>query len=235
MAKGSPLVTGDVNNVCLLGADCKLEWSRTDEGLVIKPPEKQPCESAYAFKITGLKANRAADVSNLPYVPKALPAAPAKGKAAPAKGKAAPAKVQVTPGKPVSQAADGTITLGADAAETHGSRIKVEAKSGKPNLGFWDDAADWAAWKANVTQAGTYEVSITAAAQKGESQFVIEVGLQQLAGKAPKTDSWTAYQTTVLGKVEIKQPGEITIAVRPKDAGGWKAINLTEVTLKKAQ
>jgi len=161
MAKGSPLVTGDVNNVCLLGADCKLEWSRTDEGLVIKPPAKQPCESAYAFKITGLKANPAADVSNLPYVPKALPAAPAKGKAASAKAK-------VTPGKPVSQAADGTLKLGADAAETHGSRIKVEAKSGKPNLGFWDDAADWAAWKANVTQAGTYEVSITAAAQKGE-------------------------------------------------------------------
>jgi len=220
MAKGSPLVKGDVNNICLLGADCKLEWSRTAAGLVIKVPETKPCESAYAFKITGLVANPAADVSNLPYVPKPLPPAPAKAK--------------VTAGKPVSQAADGTLTLGADAAETHGSRIKVEAKSGKPNLGFWDDAEDWAAWKADVKQAGTYEVSVTAAAAKGESQFVVEVGPQQLAGKAPQTDSWSKYQTTTIGKVEIKSPGEITIKVRPKDAATWKAINLTEVTLKKA-
>ncbi|MCX5683089.1 MAG: alpha-L-fucosidase, partial [Planctomycetota bacterium] len=91
MAKGSPLVKGDVNNVCLLGGDCKLEWSRTDEGLVIKPPEKKPCEGAVAFKITGLVANREADTSNLPYVPKAIPSAPTKAK--------------VTPGKPVTQAA----------------------------------------------------------------------------------------------------------------------------------
>jgi alpha-L-fucosidase len=236
MAKGSPLVKGDVNNVVLLGHEGKLEWSRTDSGLVINVPEKKPCESAYAFKITGLAANADADTSNLPYVPKPLPPAPAKGKAAAGKGKAAPGKAQVTPGKTVSQAADGTLKLGADAAETHGSRLKVEAKGegGRPNLGFWDDAADWAAWKADVKEAGTFEVSITAAAGKGDAQFVLEVGPQQLAGKAPKTDSWTAYQTTVLGKVEIKQPGEVTIAVRPKDPASWKAINLTEVILKKA-
>jgi alpha-L-fucosidase len=78
MAKNSPLVKGDVNNVALLGHEGKLEWSRTDAGLVIKAPEKKPCQCAYAFKITGLTANRAADTSNLPYVPKALPPARAK-------------------------------------------------------------------------------------------------------------------------------------------------------------
>ena len=46
--------------------------------------------------------------------------------------------------------------MGAETAETHGSRIKVEAKGGQPNLGFWDNPQDWAAWKAKVTQAGTY-------------------------------------------------------------------------------
>jgi hypothetical protein len=46
---------------------------------------------SYAFKITGLVANRAADTSNLPYVPKALPLAPDKEK--------------VAAGKPVAQAA----------------------------------------------------------------------------------------------------------------------------------
>ena len=37
---------------------------------------------------------------------------------------------------------------GADAAETHGSRIKLEAEYGQPNLGYWDSAQDWASWKA---------------------------------------------------------------------------------------
>jgi len=78
MAGNSPLVTGDVDNVALLGHDGKLQWSRTEEGLVIKMPDEKPCEHAFAFKITGLKTNASADTGNLPYVPKPLPPAPAK-------------------------------------------------------------------------------------------------------------------------------------------------------------
>jgi alpha-L-fucosidase len=227
MAKNSPLVRGEVNNVALLGYDGKLQWSRTDEGLVINVPAQKPCEHAFAFKITGLATNASADTSNLPYVPKPLPAAPAK-----AKGKA---KAKVTPGKPVAQAADGAITLGADAAETHGSRIQLEARGGQPNLGYWDDAADWASWKVNVTQAGSYEATATVATAKGESQFVLEVGSQKLDCRIPNTGEWSKYQTVPLGKVDVKQPGEIVVNLRPKDAASWKAINLAAVTLKPAK
>jgi hypothetical protein len=149
MGKASTLVEGDVADVRLLGHDGKLQWSRTDEGLVIKMPEKKPCDFAFAFKITGLTTNASADVSNLPYVPRpAAGKAPTKGK--PTKGKAAAGKAaaQAAPGRLVEPAADGSLTLGADAAETHGSRIKAEQRGGQPNLGFWDNAQDWASWKA---------------------------------------------------------------------------------------
>ncbi|MGA2617313.1 MAG: alpha-L-fucosidase [Thermoguttaceae bacterium] len=56
LAKGSPLVTGEVTEVRLLGHDAKLDSSRTEEGLTITVPEKKPCDYAVAFKITGLKA-----------------------------------------------------------------------------------------------------------------------------------------------------------------------------------
>jgi alpha-L-fucosidase len=55
LAKSSPLVQGQISDVRLLGCDDKLDWSQTEEGLVVKLPEKKPCEHAFAFKITGLK------------------------------------------------------------------------------------------------------------------------------------------------------------------------------------
>ena len=39
----------------------------------------------------------------------------------------------------------------------------------------------------------------------------------------------------ILGKVEIKEPGEIVVKARPKDAATWKAINLASITLKSAK
>jgi alpha-L-fucosidase len=52
LARSLPLVQGEISEVRLLGHEGRLEWSRTDEGLVVKLPEKKPCEHAFAFKIT---------------------------------------------------------------------------------------------------------------------------------------------------------------------------------------
>ena len=55
LAKGSPLVTGDVSSVRLLGCERELEFSRTKDGLVVKMPQTPPCQHAFALKIIGLK------------------------------------------------------------------------------------------------------------------------------------------------------------------------------------
>ncbi len=46
------LFIGKINNVTLLGAEDKINWKRTEEGLVIDLPEKLPNDKALAFKIT---------------------------------------------------------------------------------------------------------------------------------------------------------------------------------------
>ena len=217
MGKGSPLVQGDVSDVRLLGHEGKCEWSRADDGLTIKVPASKPCEYVVAFKVTGLKtvSPPPADASKLPWVPKPAPRPP---------------KITGKP-KTVSQAADGSLELTADLAQTSG-RARLESRGGRPNIGFWDDPKDWAAWTVKFAKAGTYEVSILVAAGKGESQFVVEVGKEAVTGKAPKTDSWETYQTVSVGKVEVKEPGEVTVKVRANDASTWKAINLASVILK---
>jgi alpha-L-fucosidase len=54
LAKGSPLVTGDASSISLLGSAETLQWSRTDQGIVIRLPAALPCKSALCFKISGL-------------------------------------------------------------------------------------------------------------------------------------------------------------------------------------
>jgi alpha-L-fucosidase len=45
--------TGVVQTVSLLGSKARLDWSQTEDGLVVKLPAAKPCEFAYTLKITG--------------------------------------------------------------------------------------------------------------------------------------------------------------------------------------
>jgi alpha-L-fucosidase len=55
LGAASPHVSGEVTRVTLLGHAGKLEWSRKENGLVIKLPSQKPCDHAYAVKIEGLR------------------------------------------------------------------------------------------------------------------------------------------------------------------------------------
>jgi hypothetical protein len=65
---------------------------------------------------------------------------------------------------------------------------------------------------------------------KEGTEFVVEVAGQQIIGKVPLTGGYDKFQTIPLGKVVIKQPGEATVKVLPRDAKNWKAINLAWIT-----
>ena len=45
--------TGAVRTVSLLGSKAKLNWSQTEEGLVVKLPAVKPCDFAYTFEDRG--------------------------------------------------------------------------------------------------------------------------------------------------------------------------------------
>lgn len=52
LAKGQPS-SGAIRTVSLLGSNAKLEWSQSDDGLIVTLPAVRPCDFAYTLKIGG--------------------------------------------------------------------------------------------------------------------------------------------------------------------------------------
>ena len=126
----------------------------------------------------------------------------------------------------VTPDARGRLIFNADEATLHGTKLQLEEQGGKPNIGYWDDAGEWASWNAHVDKPGAYLISATIASANGDAEFVVGAGRETLAASVPKTAGWNKFATTDIGTVQIRQAGDFTVTVRAKDAASWKAINL---------
>lgn len=135
---------------------------------------------------------------------------------------------------PVSPDAKGNFRLGAEDAELHGDQIQTENQGGQPNIGFWDKGTEWVSWNVRFPEAGTYQVSVSAASLSGASEFVVEVAGQQVSGKAEKSAGWDQFHERTLGQLKVPQ-GDQVLSLRPKDPGNWRAMNLRSVTLRKSE
>jgi len=123
------------------------------------------------------------------------------------------------------------LIFGADDATLHGEQIKLEEQGGKPHIGYWDKADEWASWNAHIDKPGKYLVSATIASATGDGEFILEAAGDRLSAKVPKTAGWDKFATTDIGTVELKSVGDFAVAVRAKDAASWKAINLNSIRL----
>jgi alpha-L-fucosidase len=123
----------------------------------------------------------------------------------------------------------GKYVLAPDTADLHGS-LREEAQGGRPNIGFWDNPQDWASWKVDFKQPGKFRVMASSAAL-ADSSFTVEAAGQKLPAQVPATGAWDKFERFDVGTLEIKQPGEQPVTVRPSDAQTWKAINLRSIVL----
>ena len=130
--------------------------------------------------------------------------------------------------KPVKPAADGTITLAPADAELHG-RLRVEARTGAPNIGFWDDAQDWLGWQVNFPAAGRYKVIAQTASPNPAVPLVLEMGATRLSGSAPRTASHDEYAGLDLGVMQVDKPGPRSVALRAGDRTAWRPVNLRRI------
>jgi hypothetical protein len=112
-------------------------------------------------------------------------------------------------------------------------RIKVENQGGQPNIGFWDDAQEWAEWRVKFSKAGEYEVRVAAATVHNGASVAIEFQGQKLIANVPVTGDWAKFQEISAGKIDVKQPGEYVLKAAPVDKSSWKAINLRRIRLEK--
>ena len=137
--------------------------------------------------------------------------------------------------EPLRPDAKGNLNLDAISTDLHGQQIKLEEKGPHSNIGFWDNAQDWASWKIELPQPGTYRVGARCATVHAGSELTVEIAGQEFRLKPPQSATWDEYKYLDLGKVEIKQAGELIVKARPRDAKTWKAINLQSINLRPAK
>lgn len=126
--------------------------------------------------------------------------------------------------------AKGELVLPADAADLHGS-LNTEERGGTSNIGFWDQAGDWASWTLQIPRPGKYAVSATTATIHHGARLSLEVGDSAVMATLPNTGDWASFRDTQFGVLEIKEAGQHTLTARPTDSQTWKAINLRKITL----
>ncbi|MES2463370.1 MAG: alpha-L-fucosidase [Armatimonadota bacterium] len=129
----------------------------------------------------------------------------------------------------IKQDGEGQLLLLANEAVLHGSSLSTESKGGKDNLGYWTDADDWAEWAVTASRPGRYRVTAEIAAPKATA-VTLRIGDQTVRGAAPATGSYDTFQKVELGSIDIKNPGNVAIELRPV-AENWQPLNLRSIQL----
>jgi alpha-L-fucosidase len=197
-----PGVTGRIEDVTLLGHDGALKWTHDTDGLTIQLPEHQPCNFAVAFKITGTDLRGFKPDEAIPPAPSAV----------------------------VGPDASGRYILAPDTAVLHGS-LREESRGGRPNLGFWDNPQDWAAWKVDIKTPGSFRVTADCATVHAGVSVALEAAGQKLTVQVPQTGAWDEFERIAVGTLEIQPAGEQAVSIRPSNAETWKAVNLRRLVL----
>jgi alpha-L-fucosidase len=129
----------------------------------------------------------------------------------------------------LTQSADGTLTLAASEAITHGETIKYEGGENRDCIGFWVNPEEWVEWQFKVTRPGKVKVTAEIAAQ-GSGYFTLSLGAQRLEGQAPNTGDYARFQGLELGALELPGPGKVSLSVRARKEG-WQPLNLRKLRL----
>ncbi|MCX8156051.1 MAG: alpha-L-fucosidase [Verrucomicrobiae bacterium] len=134
---------------------------------------------------------------------------------------------------PLTQAADGTLTLKADDAEIVGRTARLETKAGGvPNIGFWTNPQDRVEWTAKITRPGAFAVELHyACAPNNGGQFALTAGNQKLEATVAPTQDWTDFVTTRIGRLTLETAGPVTFTLQPLKKQGQALMNLRAVKL----
>jgi len=204
---------GKASRVSLLGREGDLEATQDEDGLHVTFPETLPSQNAVAIKIEGLKI-----AGIKPQIDEQILGA----------------LWQTEAHRPLTKFSDAKAMLLAENAALHGARINTETKdNGKHNIGFWDNPDDFASWKVEFPEAGTYRVFGRFASPK-EASFQLQVGDATLQAQSPATSGFDRFKTVMIGSIRVKEPGVHDVNITPIPEK-WSAINCSFIEFRKRQ
>jgi alpha-L-fucosidase len=128
----------------------------------------------------------------------------------------------------LAQSADGSVTLPASEATTHGE-LKYESGEHRDNLGFWTNPVDWAAWDFKVTKPGKVEV-VAEVASLGTASVEVRLGKQRARAPVPATGDYGRFQPVKLGTLDLTVGKNVSLSLHAvKD--GWQPVNVKRLKL----
>lgn len=132
----------------------------------------------------------------------------------------------------VSPSTSGVLNLDATLADLKGEGLQIEAKDGKPNIGYWFRADESATWIVKVPAPGAYTVTASIATINDGAHFVIESSGHTVSGVAPNTGAWDRFENVNVGELMFDKAGEYKVSIHPESAASWQAINLRGIRLQ---
>jgi len=196
---------GKISDVTLLGANGKLDWQQTAEGLAVTLPKEKPCDFAYSLKVSGNDLKPTPENIPVVYQTFANPKTPSE------------------------------LLLPVSEAYMHGGNFKYSPKGGSEKLDQerlrWGHSAEYVFWNIQFDKPGTYQVTMTYSSQDADSEYSLEIGDQKITGKTAATGSWATCRTDTIGTVKIAQAGNCTLNFKPVREN-WKDIGLSSISLK---
>ena len=129
----------------------------------------------------------------------------------------------------------GLLRLDAMSAALFGHGLLFDAVDGEgERIIGWSTDRDVARWVAQLTESGTYEVTVIQSCPErfAGGDFEVDVGGVVLAGKVAATSSWSDLQRVVIGRVTAEEPGSVDIAFRPKGVPSPPFVALQAVEIK---
>ncbi|MBI1368868.1 MAG: alpha-L-fucosidase [Planctomycetes bacterium] len=115
----------------------------------------------------------------------------------------------------VEQGTDGSITLAAHNATTHGKLVRYEPQPYKNTVGYWANPDDWYDWQFTVTKPGSFQVVIQQGCGKGNggSDVSVTVDDQAIQFTVQDTGGFQNFIDRGIGIVTLDKPGPHTLAI----------------------
>jgi alpha-L-fucosidase len=134
----------------------------------------------------------------------------------------------------ITQGSDSPFELDYLRAVTAGKAVKRFNRDGKFHISKWTNSEDSITWYLQVSQTGSYKVSIRYAARSdwAGSKYVVAVGPQSLTAVVEPTGDWYQYKTFDLGRAKISQAGAYTVNIRPAAASDHNLMYFQSLVLE---
>jgi acetyl esterase/lipase len=133
----------------------------------------------------------------------------------------------------IGAAADGSVTLAAHDAVTHGEKLRYEPQPHKNTVGYWTNKDDWCQWQCYVERPGKYEVRILQGCGQGQggSEVEVRIGDHSLAFTVDDTGHFQNFKERMLGVVTLTAPQVHTLQIRPRTKAAAAVMDVRQVRL----